>query len=177
MKNKLLILVALFTVQFSFGQNKKADLALIPEPVSMVRQSGEFSLPKTVVITTSTNQPEVLQVANMLQKKLTTATGYTITKKQAANNSANAIHLSLNKPSDKTLGDEGYILNVTTNGITISANQPAGLFYGVQSLYQLLPPEIESKTVVANQKWTVPAVKVTDYPRFKWRGLMFDVSR
>ena len=58
----------------------------------------------------------------------------------------------------------------------ISANQPAGLFYGVQTLLQLLPKEIESKTV-AKASWTIPAARIVDYPRFGWRGLMLDVSR
>src|SRR5205085_8289419 len=61
--------------------------------------------------------------------------------------------------------------------LTISANTAAGLFYGVQTLYQLLPKEIEGTKVAKNIKWTVPVCNITDYPRFGWRGLMFDVSR
>ena len=60
--------------------------------------------------------------------------------------------------------------------MVITANKPAGLFYGVQSLLQLLPKEVESKAL-AKVKWTVPGVKITDYPRFVWRGMMLDVSR
>ena len=47
----------------------------------------------------------------------------------------------------------------------------------MQTLYQLLPNELESKSVEKNIKWTVPVCSITDYPRFGWRGLMFDVSR
>src|SRR5207247_786310 len=46
-----------------------------------------------------------------------------------------------------------------------------------QTFFQLLPKEIESTTLVKNIKWQAPCVEVTDYPRFAWRGLMFDVSR
>jgi hexosaminidase len=61
--------------------------------------------------------------------------------------------------------------------ILIAANQPAGLFYGVQTLVQLFPKEIESPALVKNIKWEAPCVEITDYPRFGWRGLMFDVTR
>jgi hexosaminidase len=61
--------------------------------------------------------------------------------------------------------------------VEISANQPAGLFYGLQSLLQLLPYQIESKTLVTNIKWSIPVVEIKDVPRFGWRGQMLDVSR
>jgi hexosaminidase len=75
------------------------------------------------------------------------------------------------------LGNEGYKLLVTPQTVSLSANKPAGLFYGMQTLIQLLPKEIESNTVVSNVVWTIPCVSITDYPRFGWRALMFDVSR
>jgi hexosaminidase len=74
------------------------------------------------------------------------------------------------------IGKEGYTLVSTANGVVITANAPAGLFYGMETLLQLLPKEIESKTAV-NVPWTIPSVKITDYPRFGWRGIMLDVSR
>jgi len=78
---------------------------------------------------------------------------------------------------EEPLGNEGYRLAVTTEEISIFAPKPAGLFYGLQTLLQLMPKEIESKQVVKNISWTVPAVNITDRPRFGWRGLMLDVSR
>jgi hexosaminidase len=74
------------------------------------------------------------------------------------------------------IGKEGYTLESSHKHVVITANTPAGLFYGVQTLLQLLPNEIESKTAV-NMTWTIPLVKITDYPRFSWRGMMLDVSR
>ncbi|MEO7121181.1 MAG: family 20 glycosylhydrolase, partial [Ginsengibacter sp.] len=88
-----------------------------------------------------------------------------------------AIKLLLNKKEDAVIGKEGYYLKVTPKNITIEANEPAGLFYGAQTLIQLFPKEIESANPVANIKWEIPCVNITDYPRFGWRGLMFDVSR
>ncbi|HLP77610.1 MAG TPA: beta-N-acetylhexosaminidase, partial [Candidatus Paceibacterota bacterium] len=75
------------------------------------------------------------------------------------------------------LGAEGYELSVAPSGVVISAPTQAGLFYGVQTLLQLLPPEVFSATAVKKFKWEIPCVKITDAPRFPWRGLMVDVSR
>ncbi len=87
-----------------------------------------------------------------------------------------SIQFNLNKVPVSLIGKEGYTLESSPKGVVISANEPAGLFYGMQTLLQLLPAEIESKTVV-NMPWTIPSVKITDYPRFGWRGIMLDVSR
>jgi len=109
----------------------------------------------------------------MLLQKLNTSTGFGL---KAVQGNKGSIQLNLNSTPDQKLGKEGYTLISTTKGVVISANQPAGLFYGMQTLLQLLPKEIENKEVV-NIKWTIPSVDITDYPRFAWRGLMFDVSR
>ena len=75
------------------------------------------------------------------------------------------------------MGDEGYEMSVSSKGIWIHANKPAGLFYGLKTLLQLLPPQIENKTFQKGIIWAIPAVTIKDYPRFKWRGILFDVSR
>src|SRR5208337_5198664 len=79
--------------------------------------------------------------------------------------------------ADTNLGPEGYELTVATNSVVIRAPAPAGLFYGVQTLFELFPPEIFSTHRVENVAWQVPCVQIEDWPRFKWRGLMLDVSR
>jgi hexosaminidase len=95
---------------------------------------------------------------------------------KAQQNKTSEIQLNLNDTPNQLLGKEGYVLEATPKGMVISANQTAGLFYGMQTLIQLLPKEIESKSVLKST-WTIPAVKITDYPRFVWRGIMLDVSR
>jgi hexosaminidase len=86
------------------------------------------------------------------------------------------IALELEKDPSK-LGDEGYTLRVTPRRILIRAKEPAGLFYGIQTLRQLLPEQVFSKTKVEGVKWKVPCVRITDYPRFCWRGLLVDPAR
>ncbi|MVN22203.1 beta-N-acetylhexosaminidase [Mucilaginibacter arboris] len=157
----------------AFSQSSK-PISIIPQPVSLTKSAGQFTLPTSVIIGAVTSS-EMLPVTTYLKNKIAASTGKTVLVK--SNASFNAIKLVLNKTEDPVIGKEGYQLNITTSGIIIKANQPAGLFYGVQTLMQLLPKEIESKTVVENVKWTVPFVKITDYPRFGWRGLMFDVAR
>jgi hexosaminidase len=109
----------------------------------------------------------------MLSQKLNLSTGFSIKAQQG---NVGSIQLNLNKVPVALIGKEGYTLVSSPNGVVITANAPAGLFYGMQTLLQLLPKEIESKTAV-NVPWTIPSVKITDYPRFGWRGLMLDVSR
>jgi hexosaminidase len=75
--------------------------------------------------------------------------------------------------------DEGYELTVRSDGVTIAARTPAGVFYGVQTLRQLLPPFVEFRGVRPDRARPVsaPAVRIVDAPRFTWRGAMLDVAR
>jgi hexosaminidase len=76
-------------------------------------------------------------------------------------------------------GDDGYELTVAADRVTIAASRPAGLFYGVQTLRQLLPPFVEFGGVRPDRSRSVsaPAVRIVDRPRFAWRGAMLDVAR
>ncbi len=158
----------------AFSQLNKKSFSIIPEPVSIKTTTGKFTLPAGIVIEAD-NSTQVVPVTDYLKNKLAVATGKTVSVKHNA--SFAAIKLVLNKTENPVLGKEGYQLNISTKNIVIKANQPAGLFYGVQTLMQLLPKEIESKTFVRNVNWIAPCVSITDYPRFGWRGLMFDVAR
>ena len=172
---KLLNLLCFCSLYFvSFSQASQTGIAIIPEPVSIIKNAGQFSLPHNVVIE-APSQPEMKQVTAFLKERLSIPASAHVTVSNASPNAT--IRLILNKTADATIGKEGYRLSVTPKNIVIKANQPAGLFYGVQTLVQLFPKEIESAEAVSNVKWMAPCVDITDYPRFGWRGLMFDVSR
>ncbi len=79
--------------------------------------------------------------------------------------------------NEKNIPEEGYRLSVTKNGIGLMASKPAGIFYGLQTLYQLLPDNIVSKQKSVISDLQVPVMTIEDHPRFGWRGLMLDVSR
>ena len=166
---KVVLYLLLLAVTTVYGQTGK--LNLIPQPVDVQQASGSFRLSPSATIGYSS--PESRNIAVMLAQKLNRASGYSIKTQQGKSGS---IQLNLNTAPHPELGNEGYTLTVSSNGTIISANQPAGLFYGMQTLLQLLPGEIESKTPV-KITWTIPAVKITDYPRFAWRGMMLDVAR
>jgi hexosaminidase len=153
-----------------------STINILPLPVSVVPKTGSFVVTNKTVIELSNTNSDANKVANFLSQALATPAGYKISVANKTT-AGNVIRLTLLTAADKTLGDEGYKLSVTPTATILSANKPAGLFYGVQTILQLLPKEIESKTQVKNIAWTIPAVEITDYPRFGWRGLMFDVSR
>lgn len=174
MKKLSLLLCGCMAHLLSVAQTAKPALALIPQPVKVTQTTGVFVLPKTVVVEAGSSA-DVANVTAYLKRKLSTATGAFITIKSAAPTAP--IRLVLNKTADTLIKTEGYKLSVTPKKVVIRANDAAGLFYGVQTFFQLLPKEIEGLEVANGVKWTAPAVEITDYPRFAWRGLMFDVAR
>ena len=170
----LLASLASLTV-LSQDTESSTPIALIPAPVSQTINAGHFELPKSIVIEAQ-NQHDLAQTLQDLKTRLSAPTGYSVTVTQQSTPDA-SIRLVLNKAPEATLGAEGYYLSITPQTILVRANQPAGIFYGIQTLLQLLPKEIESRQTVNRHSWQAPCVTITDYPRFGWRGLMFDVSR
>ena len=165
----------LITFFLTIVLSSTSQVSIIPEPVSLNQKEGVYNLKTQIVIEEGSTNLAVKKIADWLKEKLS-VTGLPVSIASAAAKAD--IHFSLNKMANNTIGKEGYQLSVSANnGVTIMANEPAGLFYGTQTLLQLLPPAIESKSTVKNISWSVPVVEITDYPRFGWRGLMFDVSR
>jgi hexosaminidase len=156
------------------AQDQKQDISIIPLPVSVQKSQGQFTLANAMAIGIPAKQRELATVAAYLADKLRPATGYNF---KIVTSGEPAIQLLLKKPADTRLKKEGYALSVNDRKIVIEANTPAGIFYGIQTLLQLLPKEIESKKTVNDVAWTIPAVSIVDYPRFAWRGVMLDVSR
>ena len=166
--------VCLITTIRSAGQ--KQSLHITPAPVSATVQEGHFLLKPDTRILVSGAQAS--GVASLLARMLNSPTGYHLTVKQSKEqHTMNAIVLRINPGRDASLGDEGYTLLVLPRQVMITANKPQGLFYGLQTLMQLLPPAAESKAIVKSVEWSIPCVNIRDYPRFGWRGLMLDVSR
>ncbi len=172
-----------FSVQFlfyffisirTFSQALNPEISIIPKPVEMHKGAGHFNLPKNILIHYSAS-PQLVQTLVFLKERLSVPTGFHVSAAGSPENAS--IKLLINTVTDNKLGSEGYHLSVTSSNVIIKANQPAGLFYGVQTLLQLLPKEIESKTLVKDVHWMIPSVEIIDYPKLGWRGLMFDVAR
>jgi len=155
------------------------DIAIIPQPVSLVKNGAGFNLNETYIRLLKENK-DLRNIAAIFNERLRNAIGFGLEVKVAEEHRVAkipAVTLSLNILSDASLGKEGYKLNSGKAGVIIEANEPAGIYYALQTLLQLLPKEIEGKFTTKRSHWEVPGVTITDYPRFAWRGLMFDVSR
>ena len=173
MKNKLLLAFALLIYTVTLSQTTE-EIAIIPQPVSLEKKTGSFRLVQGLQVLYPANNPEITKAVDLFKQKVETATGLQLNTTQS-NNKSGGIQITL--INDAVIGTEGYKLTVTPEQIKIEANKPAGIFYAFQSLIQLLPKEIESKRIIKKDAWLVPAVNITDFPRFSWRGMMFDVSR
>ena len=144
--------------------------ALIPAPRQMKWEDNVFRFTARTTIGVDTAQKELLSIAEYLNEKVSTAMGHPLRVGPKGN-------VCLTLVADTALGNEGYRLNIAPRHVEIQAARPAGLFYGVQTLLQLLPKEIRATSWQKEVDWTVRCGTVTDRPKFPWRGLMLDVSR
>lgn len=175
MKKPLFIFCFICFSLFLFAQSSgDAALSLIPQPVSIVQTKGSLVLPHQLSIYTD-NNAEVNRIANSLSLQLA-SNFYKVKVVPGKKPLAKAIHLYL--VSDKSIPADGYRLKISATGVSLSANSPSGIFYGVQTLLQLFPKEIVNKDGHTSVKqWSLPLVSIEDHPRFGWRGLMLDVTR
>jgi hexosaminidase len=153
---------------------------IIPRPLSMKAASGEFRLDGSTKVYFPAGDAEASGLAEGLSRRLSAASGLPVgtTPSPKGVHPPGAILLMLNQMPDTALGNEGYRLSVTPAAVTLKANRHAGLFYGIQSLYQLLPTLVEGgSNPGAKADWKIAAVEIVDKPRFGWRGIMLDVSR
>jgi len=170
--NKILsIILAFFVVMQSHAQ--APQISIIPQPAEVKVGAGSFLINTSTSIFYDVANKEAAQSAALFNASLKRAAGFELMP--IAQPSKNTIHFSIS--ADHNLGKEGYVISVKEDDVHVTASQGAGLFYGIQSLLQLLPKEIEGRTVVNDVKWKLPVVEIRDQPRFGWRGLMFDVSR
>ena len=162
---------------------RTSPTAVVPAPLSLEARPGSFTLDPETRIIVPEGRPEARPVADYLADLLRRPTGFALPVEAAADAPgqasppAGAIALRL-EDLESRLGSEGYLLEVGAEGVLVRAAAPAGLFYGVQTLRQLLPPAVEGPAGdPAKGPWTVPCVSVEDRPRFAWRGGHLDCSR
>jgi hexosaminidase len=164
--------VLLLVTTITHAQHPVHPVSLIPEPVTLQRMQGAFEITAGTTIGATANNAEAAKVATYLASAVKPATGFAL-----KTGATGTIQLDLLPKPNTRLGKEGYTLDVTDKKVSIRANTAAGLFYGVQTLLQLLPGDIESRSLVNGVAWKIPGVAIVDYPRFAWRGMMLDVSR
>lgn len=150
--------------------------SITPRPVSTTIGDGAFTLNAETKITTSGANEEITRIAHYLAARLQPATGFEIPVATAGQPGGGAIHLRLDAQK-ASQHPEGYELSVKDDGVTITASTAAGLFWGVQTLRQLLPADIEKDSPANGVAWEMATGVITDYPRYGWRGSMLDVAR
>ncbi|WP_431047769.1 beta-N-acetylhexosaminidase [Streptomyces sp. P1-3] len=148
---------------------------VVPAPATVAPGGTPYTLAKSTAIRVPGNAA-ARAVGDYLAGVLRPSTGYPLPVTTAAGASGIRLRLATTGREVEGLGAEGYHLAADADAVTISARRPAGLFYGVQTLRQLLPAGVERRTVQSGP-WRVPGGTITDAPRFAYRGAMLDVSR
>ncbi|MGZ3951165.1 MAG: glycoside hydrolase family 20 zincin-like fold domain-containing protein, partial [Flavisolibacter sp.] len=139
---------------------------IIPQPVSMKTSKGSFVITKSTVL--KARDAEDKKTATLFNDYLQQFYGFRLPVNKAA--ASNYITLSTLKFIKAPEHEEGYTMNVTKNGVSISGNSYAGTFYGMQTLIQLLPVD-NSRLKTQNSKLTIPFVSIEDYPSLPYRGM------
>jgi hexosaminidase len=151
--------------------------SIIPNPVRIDVGTGTFHLSEKTRIFIDSESTEAREVGEYLAGRLRRPTGYPLDTLIVNGKIPSGSILLKTTDSLSKLGHEGYRLTVSKGGVKVEACAPAGLFYGVQTLLQLLPAEVESETPPSSSDWPIPFLRIEDQPRFVWRGAHLDVGR
>ncbi|MBI9016449.1 MAG: beta-N-acetylhexosaminidase [Phycisphaerae bacterium] len=146
------------------------EIAIIPQPQKMVVGDGQFNISAKAGI--SYNDAELVDCAEFLAEYVNVSNKNISSK---FNPEADIV-LKVNEQNDQYLGDEGYTLKISKDQVVINANSVAGVFYGVQTIRQMLPISIEQKDGI-DVRAALKCVEIMDQPRYGWRGFMLDESR
>ena len=178
------ILGYLSLLMLSVSAIAQSKYAIIPKPLELTTVNGTFVINAQTRIIIPKGGVEQRLLAEMLSERLAIAGGISL-KIEEANMPDNLVPTQKaivfapfkDQVYNKMLGDEDYILKSDAKGIVIAGATSQGEFYALQSLLQLLPPQIYSSSIIKDVKWVVPGCTVFDRPRYKHRGSMLDVSR
>jgi hexosaminidase len=151
---------------------QQSALDVIPAPAHVELREGSFTLTDPVHIVADSSNPRLREIADFLAQALHHAAGLTVTVHQTPP-AAPAILLSAR--GDST-ANESYEITIEKGGARITGASVTGVFWGVQTLRQLLPPELERKATPGTPV-LLPTLTIRDAPRFSWRGTLLDVSR
>ena len=149
----------------------KSEISIIPQVKEMTLGESSFKFDKKTKLVVENADQEM--IANQFAELFEKASGWKPKIVLGGKIGSNQVYFKTVQMKDS----EAYSLEVMKNRIEIKAAKPAFFFYAIQSLRQLLPPEIESNHVGENIDWYVPVINISDSPAFKWRGFMLDVSR
>ncbi|MEN0046952.1 MAG: family 20 glycosylhydrolase [Bacteroidota bacterium] len=159
------VILILFTLYSCKDKVEFANVKLLPHPNYLEIKQGAFIIdPKTVI---SINSSDIVGTVEPLKSYLKEKFAIELEVQVDKNNQNNSINLIVN--TDLELPENGYEIDISSRNIKISSKDGAGIFYGINTLVQLLSN--------ANSKPTLPNIYIKDFPRFGWRGMHLDVSR
>jgi len=168
MKKLLVPFVALCLLVSNQRVSAQTEPLISPRPLILETAKGTFQLSaSTQIIAAKSLATEALY----LKDKLSATAGLNVPLTNSSKAANNKITLLLAQNQSENLGKEGYQLVVNATGVKITATDKAGLFYGTQSLLQLITANEQGKNV------NIPFVTIKDKPRFGWRALMLDEGR
>ncbi len=157
-----------FSVFIFLGAYAQDKPAIIPKPSKIEWKNSEFQFSSSLTFYADAEAEMSLKWL----KALLNATGSELEK---ASEKEASVSLKIDKNLSSSLGNEGYQLKVTSEKIKIEAATNGGLFYGIITLRQLFPAEVENGKITS--EFSIPAVSITDKPFYEWRGSMIDVAR
>jgi hexosaminidase len=179
-RRRLVSLAAIFalcSLNLDYGQNRESrpTLSIIPKPNKIQVSAGEFRFAPGLRIEVDPADAAAISLGEQLAERLRRTTGLPVRLRGGPRaGREKTVRLKLRKDLAR-LGPEGYLLSSTERSVVIEAFRPAGLFYGIQTLFQLLPAAVEAPAASDGRTWTVPCLKIEDQPRFGWRGVHLDV--
>ncbi|HHP7240817.1 MAG TPA: beta-N-acetylhexosaminidase [Cyclobacteriaceae bacterium] len=145
---------------------------IIPEPVSYTPGNSTFLLSSQTVIQTDVNNEEIVNYVGQLKDYLSVINLNPGVSSESQSSKGSTINIQLSSENIEDIGDEGYLLNIKKGTIELIANDPGGIFNGIQTMKQLIPVNPGYSSLIK-----ITGCEIKDYPRFEWRGLMLDVSR
>lgn len=169
----LLVFFIICTIGCAEKENpsfKKDDLVLIPQPKSLNLNTGSFRVNSDTRLVIQ--QDSLKSITNILNDLFNTSAGFQIRVSKDIPET-NFIQLKQNSEIEQ----ESYKLSVTSENVVLEANSRLGFVYGLETIRQLLPKEIESPSKISNIDWVIPNVEISDAPQYSYRGNMLDVSR
>jgi N-acetyl-beta-hexosaminidase len=173
------MLALLFCAQPAAAAAGEHELSLVPRPASFELAPGVCVITNRTTILIDAGSPRLQRMGGLLREAVRTQTGLelTVADSKTAGGVSRGIRLQLNA-EPAAFGAEGYELITSPGDVLIRADQPAGLYYGIQTLLQLMSPALSRDLgVPATNSILLPCLRVVDRPQFAWRGLLLDCSR
>ncbi len=150
---------------------------VVPRPVKLEPEEGRFLFTQDTRILYYPANDELQDIGEFFSGLLEHPAGFRMPVMPADRDSSDPNTVLMTLDTTLNMNDEGYHLTIDTRAIEVTARTPRGVFYAMQTLRQLLPPQVEGGEKVASSDLSVPCVKIEDQPRFPYRGLHLDVGR